>query len=77
MIEISVKEARSRFSKLLNRVAQGEEIAITRRGKKVALLVSADKGKELPSMKDFRASLVVSGDPLSKTVIELRREDRF
>jgi prevent-host-death family protein len=77
MIEISVKEARSKLSKLLNRVAQGEEIVITRRGKKVALLVPADKGKELPSMKDFRASLVVSGEPLSKTVIELRREDRF
>jgi len=77
MIEISVKEARRKFSKLLNRVAQGEEIVITRHGKKVALLVSADKGKELPSMKNFRASLVVSGEPLSKTVIELRREDRF
>ncbi len=77
MIEISAKEARSKLSKLLNRVAQGEEIVITRRGKKVALLVSADKGRQLPSMEDFRTSLVVSGEPLSKTVIELRREDRF
>jgi prevent-host-death family protein len=77
MIEINVKEARSKLSSLLNRVAQGEEIAITRRGQKVALLVSADKDKQLQSMKEFRSSLTVSGEPLSKTVIELRREDRF
>jgi prevent-host-death family protein len=77
MIEINVKEARSKLSSLLNRVAQGEEIVITRRGQKVALLVSADKDKQLQSMKEFRSSLTVSGEPLSKTVIELRREDRF
>ena len=40
MLEVNVKEARSKLSILLDRVERGEEIIIKRRGKKVALLVS-------------------------------------
>lgn len=35
-------EAKTHFSQLIERVAQGEEIFITRRGKTVAKLVSAE-----------------------------------
>ncbi|MCG8333681.1 MAG: type II toxin-antitoxin system prevent-host-death family antitoxin, partial [Proteobacteria bacterium] len=36
MLEINVKEARSNLSNILDRVEKGEEIIITRRGKRVA-----------------------------------------
>ena len=39
MAEVSVREARRRFSRLLQRVAEGEEIVISRAGKAVARLV--------------------------------------
>ena len=77
MIEISVKEARSKLSHLLDRVEKGEEIAITRRGEKVALLVSPEKKKRLPKLAAFRSSLKVRGKTLSETVIEERRDHRY
>ena len=56
MIEVNVHEAKTQLSKLLARVARGEEVIIARAGKPVARLVpirrpsgrrilGADKGK--------------------------------
>ncbi len=76
MIEVSVKDARSQLSRLLDRIEQGEVVIITRRGKKVAKLVSPKAGHRLPSLKDFRASVAVKGRPLSHTVIDARNDER-
>ena len=75
MLEVNVKEARSKLSSLLDRVERGEEIVINRRGKKVALLISPKKKNALPSLKDFRASISTTGKPLSETVINMRKEE--
>ena len=77
MIEVNVKEARSKLSILLDRVERGEEIIIKRRGKKVALLVSPERKNALPSLKDFRASISTTGKSLSETVIDMRQEERY
>ncbi len=77
MLEVNVKEARSKLSMLLDRVERGEEIIIKRRGKKVALLVSPERKSALPSLKDFRASISINGKTLSETVTDLRQEDRY
>ena len=77
MLEVNVKEARSNLSTLLDRVERGEEIIIKRRGKKVAQLVSPDVNSALPSLKSFRSSIKIGGDPLSKKVIDLRNEERY
>lgn len=76
MTEVSVKDARSQLSRLLDRIEQGEVIIITRRGKKVAKLVSPKEGHRLPSLKDLRDSITVKGRPLSHTVIDARDEER-
>jgi prevent-host-death family protein len=66
MSSIGVREAKTHFSRLLRRVAAGEEIVIERRGKPVAKLVpvaqpvkrqfDTDRGKfEVP--EDFNAPL--------------------
>ena len=77
MLEVNVKEARSKLSILLDRVERGEEIIIKRRGKKIALLVSPEREKTLPSLKEFRASISPAGKPLSETVIDMRQEERY
>ncbi len=77
MLEINVKEARSRMKALLDRVEKGQEIILTRRGRRVAKLVSPEPEHRLPSLKDFRNTLKPSGKPLSLIVKEARDEDRF
>ena len=77
MLEVNVKEARSKLSILLDRVERGEQIIIKRRGKKIALLVSPKGENALPSLKGFRASITTGGKSLSETVIDLRREERY
>jgi prevent-host-death family protein len=77
MLEVNVKEARSKLSNLLDRVERGEEIIIKRRGKKVALLVSPERKNALPSLKDFRASISIGGKSLSETVTDQRQEERY
>ena len=77
MGEVNVKDARGQLSALLDRVGKGEEIIIKRRGKRVAKIVPPGNVGTLPSLKDFRASLKVRGKPLSQTVIDARKEERY
>lgn len=78
MLEINVKEARNNFSALLNRIEQGEEIIITRRGKKVARLTSpVPYDKKLISLKSFRDSIRIKGKPLSRAVVDNRSKERY
>lgn len=77
-MEINVKEARSKFSSLLNQVEGGEEVIIRRRGKEVARMVPpGGVGKRLPSLRKFRAALRTRGEPLSATVKRGRTEERY
>lgn len=77
MEEVNVKEARRQLSALLDRVEQGEEIIITRRGKQVARL-SPNRGSRRPrSLRKFRNSLDFTGKPMSRIVAEGRDEERY
>ncbi len=77
-MEINAKEARARLSDLLKRAEKGGEVLLVRRGKKVARLVPAKKlHKTLPSLKEFRASIRVKGQPLSTVVVKDRQKERF
>ena len=77
-MEVNVKEARDNIGKLLDRAQQGEEIVISRRGKKVARLVPVDVSKKrLPDLGAFRASIAVRGAALSQTVIDSRNMERY
>jgi prevent-host-death family protein len=78
-MEISVKEARAKFSSLLNQVKDGDEVIIRRRGKEIARLVppAGGEGRRLPSLTSFRRSLRVKGEPLSTTVRRGRKEERY
>ena len=77
-MEVNVKDARNRLSFLLTQVEKGGEVIIMRRGKEVARLVPPrGEGKPLPSLKDFRSSIKITGRSLSSVVIEGRDEERY
>ena len=77
-MEINVKDARSRLSSLLNQVEKGGEVVILRRGKAVARLTLPEgEGKLLPGLKDFRASIKIAGEPMSKAVVHGRKAERY
>lgn len=75
---VSIKEARQHLSDLVDAAEQGETIVITRRGKEVARLAPVvRKPRGLPDLTAFRARIKLKGKPLSQTVIDARREERF
>jgi prevent-host-death family protein len=77
-MQINAKEARGKLSSLLKKVEKGDEIVVLRRGKQVARLVPfRRKEKQLPELKEFRASIKVKGEPLSVTVLRGREEERY
>jgi prevent-host-death family protein len=77
-MEINAKEARSKFSSILDQVQEGDEVIICRRGKEIARLVPPrGEGKRLPDLKKFRAALRVKGEYLSTVVKHERTEGRY
>jgi len=78
MLEMNVKEARGNLSSILDRVEKGEEIIITRRGKRIARITNLDnKPTPLKSLKQFRDKFNAKGNSLSQTVIDQRDEERY
>jgi prevent-host-death family protein len=77
-MEASLTEVKNRLGSLLARVEKGEEIIILRRGKEVARIVPPKKtANHLPSLRDFRSTIRVSGEPLSATVVRARNHERY
>lgn len=78
MLEINSKEARSNLSTILDRVEKGEEIIITRRGKRIARISNIiNNPTPLQSLKKFRSRISIKGKPLSQVVIDQREEERY
>ena len=79
MGSVSMKEARERLSDLVRAAEHGEITVITRRGKRVArIMPTLEKPLTgFPDLTEFRKSIKLKGKPMSKTVIEMRREERF
>ena len=78
-ISINAKEAREKFSQLLNRAEQGEEVDITRRGKVVAKLVGVKPVQLKSEQAKCRAALraeLPSMDISASELTQLLREER-
>ena len=77
-MEINAKQARAKLSSLLKRVEEGGEVVLLRRGKRIARLIPAERKQgKLPTLKEFRASIQIKGEPLSIDVIRGREDERF
>ena len=77
MVRMNAKQARGNFKELLDRVAAGDEVVITRRGSEVARLVPAKARKPFQSHQALRDSIKLKGEPFSKTIARMRREARY
>lgn len=80
MAEIGAFEAKTHFSKLLERVERGEEIVITRRGRRVARLIpdrpshDADAVRRtIAEMRTLAKSFTLDGIAIKDLVDEGRR----
>ncbi len=62
MTEVNIHQAKTHLSRLLSRVAAGEEIVIARAGKPVARLVPFHKPKRKRSLGMDRGLFSVPGD---------------
>ena len=78
MEPVNLKEARRRLGTLVRAAARGESIVITVRGKEAARLGPLERKttKGFPDLGEFRKSIKLKGKPMSKTVVEMRREER-
>lgn len=78
-MKITAKQARERFSELLDRAARGEEVVILRRGKPVVRLAPARAAKpeRLPDLRDFRTSIRARGATLTEHLLKEREKSRY
>jgi len=78
MERVSVREARKHIGRLLDAVAGGEEIIITRRNKPVAKLIAISPDETgvpaFPSRREFRATLPRCRTAAADLVREMRDE---
>jgi len=73
-MEVSVKDAKLNLSKLLKRVALGEEVVIAKAGKPVAKLVAIPSARPRFKLGSGRGEFVVPvdfDDPLPKAIEDL------
>ena len=78
MKTVSVAEARRKLKALLDEVSSGHPVSLVRRGREIARLVPPKRaGRRLPALGPFRASIRVTGEPLSRSVVRARREARY
>jgi len=78
MKALSVKQIRTRLSKVIREAECGESTTITRYGKPVARIVPAETHRPIfPDLSQFRASIEPRGKTLTDTLREMREEQRF
>ncbi len=73
MSKVNVHEAKTRFSRLLRRVAAGEEITIANRGVPVARLVPIPAEGTTRKLGVFRGQMTIPDDfdaPLSTDILD-------
>ncbi|HZQ67540.1 MAG TPA: type II toxin-antitoxin system Phd/YefM family antitoxin [Terriglobales bacterium] len=73
-MEVNIHEAKTHFSKLLERVALGEEVIIAKAGKPVAKLVAIECGTPKFRFGSAKGEFVVPddfNDPLPKDIEDL------
>ncbi|MGX9728517.1 MAG: type II toxin-antitoxin system Phd/YefM family antitoxin [Candidatus Electronema sp. VV] len=76
MLEVNVNKVRSTLGQLLRQVERGQDILLTKHGKKVACLVPPQKAGRLPSLKEFRRTIAAPEQSLSAAVLAGRDEER-
>jgi prevent-host-death family protein len=80
MTTISLAEAKARLSELVARVAAGETICITRRGKPVAQITPVQKPRkpiDVDALRALVATMPPQPEPAGEFIRRMRDEDRY
>lgn len=80
MNRISLAEAKAHLSELIDQVEAGDTVSITRRGKEVARLTSADRPRKRVDPAALRAvteTMPEQAESAAKFVRQMRDEDRY
>ena len=76
MVTVSVVQAKTRLSELLDMVASGEEVVITRRGDPIANISAIQRPtKPLRSLQDFRDQMPAWSKSSAQLLQEMRDEE--
>lgn len=77
---VSLADAKAHLSELTERVAQGETVIITKRGKPVAQMSAPDKARrqvDLNALRRVTAGQALQAQPAGKAVRAMRDEARY
>ncbi|MEX0776755.1 MAG: type II toxin-antitoxin system prevent-host-death family antitoxin [Phycisphaeraceae bacterium] len=79
MRTVNIREARRQLSEIVDAAERGQSALISRHGRDVAQIgpVQTEAGGALPDLTEFRASVRIKGKPLSKLLVESRRQARY
>ncbi len=73
---VTLAEAKTHLSHLLDQVAAGEEVVITRRGHPVAKISPIVEGKRpVRSLAGFRRGMPARSEPSAALIRQIRNED--
>jgi prevent-host-death family protein len=76
MLTVTLVEAKTRLSELLDKVAAGEEIVITRHGRPAARIAAVDTPKQpFPNLSELRAKMPRWRKPSNILLREMRDEE--
>ncbi len=77
MLTVTLVEAKTRLSELLDKVAGGEEVVITRHGRPAARIAAISPPKQpVPDLSAFRAKMPRWRKPSHVLLREMRDEER-
>ena len=77
---VPVEEMQSQFDEWIRRVEEGERLVLTRGGQEIARVHTASEATpaaSLPSLEEWRASIDIGGEKMSKTVQRQREKERY
>jgi len=76
MVTVTLVEAKTRLSQLLDKVEAGEEVVITRHGRPTARLSAVSQPKQpFPDLSAFRAKMPKLRKPSHVLIREMRDEE--
>lgn len=77
-MKISLEEAQNNLGSLIGSLSKEDEIILLDHDKEIARIVRPrNANKRLQSLKKFRASIHISGESLSNTILSERKQSRY
>jgi antitoxin (DNA-binding transcriptional repressor) of toxin-antitoxin stability system len=77
MRHVSVAEAKAKLSEILDGVIAGDEVIITRRGKKIARIGAVNQNIAPITWEELEAELAKLPRSAGNSVVDMREQDRY